>query len=1498
MTYYPPCWQADKVMGISPHTDVAGLILLLQVNDVQVLQIKRDGKWFSVDAPNSAIIVNIGDTLEILSNGKFRSVAHRTVINPNKERISASLFHCPCEDMVISPLPEFVKDGKVKYRSISFHDLMTQFFTQQLDGRNKLEILKNLGIAMAGARTVGSLPVPNVQELARTCNGPDEHIPERYIIRTDDSSDEVICNYQGDMAIPIIDLNKLLSPQSSDEECVKLRSACQYWGFFQLINHGVPDEVIANFKRDVVDFFSQPLDAKEEYKQLPNSIEGYGHAFVFSDDQKLDWADQLYVQVHPRDSRDLRFWPTSPASFRQSIDAYSSETNSLALCLFEFMAKAVGAKPELLVGIFEDQLRGIRMAYYPPCRQADKVMGISPHTDVVGLTLLLQINDVQGLQIKRDGKWFSVDAPNNAIIANIGDTLEILSNGKFRSVEHRAVIHPNKERISASLFHYPCENMMISPLPEFVKDDKVKYKSISYHDFMKQFFTQQLDGRNRGNHNKQCASSNLEKIKIIMSLPVPNVQELAWTCNRLDRQIPERYVRPEAGTGEVVSGCDINAAIPVIDLARLLDPRSSQEECAKLGSACQHWGFFQLINHGVPDEVINNMREDLIEFFRLPLEAKEAYAKPIDKLEGYGQHFVVSEKQKLDWGDLLYLRLRPTESRDMSLWPAHPPSFRGPPQTLRANYYPQCRQAGKVLGLSPHCDSGGLTLLLQMNNVQGLQIRKGGKWLAVDALDDAFIVNVGDTLEILSNGRYKSIEHGATVHPEKERISAALFHHVSPNSIVGPLPELVKDGGKPLYKMVHEDFMKRFVSAKLDGRANELAQTCNRPYQEIPERYIRPEVGTDEIISGHDINSAIPVIDLAKLLDPQSSQEECAKLGSACQHWGFFQLINHGVPDEVINDVREDLTEFFRLPLETKQAYAKPTDKFEGYGQHFVVSERQKLDWGDLLHLRLRPTESRDMSFWPAHPPSFRNSMERYSSETAKLARCLFEFLAMDMGVDPESLLEIFRGQPQTMRANYYPPCRQADKVLGLSPHCDATSLTLLLQVNDVQGLQIRKDGKWLAVNALDGAFIINIGDMLEVLSNGRYRSIEHRAMVNPEKERISAAVFHQACRKATIGPLPELVMNNGGKPLYKSMGYEDFMKRFFSAKLDGRANVEGLRIQNSRGLATDLTSRYLRGTSGQIEAGAGEVISGCDINAAIPIIDLAKLLDPQLSQDECAKRGSACQHWGFFQLINHSVPDKVINDMREDLTEFFRLPLETKQAYAKPTDKFEGYGQHFVVSEKQKLDWGDLLHLRLRPTESRDMSFWPAHPQSSRYSSETATVANCLLKFLAKDMGVDPESLLDIFGGQPQTLRANYYPPCRQAGKVLGLSPHCDSGGLTLLLQVNNVQGLQIRKDGNWLAVNALDDAIIVNVGDTLEILSNGRYKSIEHRAVVHPEKERISAAVFHHVSGNSTVGPLPELVKDGGKPVYKSMAHEDFMKRFFSDKLDGRANVDGLRI
>ncbi|KAF8661827.1 hypothetical protein HU200_056784 [Digitaria exilis] len=346
-----------------------------------------------------------------------------------------------------------------------------------------------------------------------------------------------------------------------------------------------------------------------------------------------------------------------------------------------------------------------------------------------------------------------------------------------------------------------------------------------------------------------------------------------------------------------------------------------------------------------------------------------------------------------------------------------------------------------------------------------------------------------------------------------------------------------------------------------------LAPTWNGSGEVVPDRYVRTEDGAaEEVVAG----CVLPVVDLGRLLDERSSEEELANLGSACQHWGYFQLINHGVPEEVIQDIRRDIVEFFKLPLEAKKAYAQLPDDIQGYGQGFVFSETQKLDWADMIYLKLRPMESRNMRFWPDQPPSFRNSydmcrnsVDTFSTEVAKVTSSLLRSMAMDMGVAPERLMEMFGYQPQSMKVTYYPPCRQAaGDVLGLSPHTDATVVTLLLHVNDVQGLQIRKDGRWLAVDPLDGAFVVSIGDILEILSNGRYKSIEHRAVVHPDKDRISAAMFHQPCANTIVGPLPEIVKKDGGEARYKSVDYMDFMKSFFVAKTDGRrSHMDALRI-------------------------------------------------------------------------------------------------------------------------------------------------------------------------------------------------------------------------------------------------------------------------------------------------------------------------------------------------
>lgn len=103
--------------------------------------------------------------------------------------------------------------------------------------------------------------------------------------------------------------------------------------------------------------------------------------------------------------------------------------------------------------------------------------------------------------------------------------------------------------------------------------------------------------------------------------------------------------------------------------------------------------------------------------------------------------------------------------------------------------------------------------------------------------------------------------------------------------------------------------------------------------------------------------------------------------------------------------------------------------------------------------------------------------------ELQKIATQILRSLAICLGIDMGLMMELFEEEKgfQTMRMTYYPPCPQPDLVVGLTPHSDATAITILHQITSVNGLQIKRNGVWLPVNILPDAFIVNVGDIMEV---------------------------------------------------------------------------------------------------------------------------------------------------------------------------------------------------------------------------------------------------------------------------------------------------------------------------------------------------------------------------------------------------------------------------------
>ncbi|KAF9620868.1 hypothetical protein IFM89_015109 [Coptis chinensis] len=332
----------------------------------------------------------------------------------------------------------------------------------------------------------------------------------------------------------------------------------------------------------------------------------------------------------------------------------------------------------------------------------------------------------------------------------------------------------------------------------------------------------------------------------------------------------------------------------------------------------------------------------------------------------------------------------------------------------------------------------------------------------------------------------------------------------------------------------------------------------------VPPRYIRPDQDHPVLLDPTFLPT-VPVIDMKILLahdSVESMHPELEKLHYACKHWGFFQVVNHGVGSILIEKIKSEIQDFFKLPYDEKKKLWQQPGDHEGFGQLFVTSEEQKLDWSDMFYITTLPNSLRQPSLFAKIPRPLRETLEAYSLELRTLARTILGKMAEALQMDTEEMKELFSDGVQSMRLNYYPLCPQPEQVIGFTPHSDADALTILLQLNETEGLEIRKDGKWIPVKPVPNAFVVNIGDIMEIVSNGVYHSIEHRAIVNSVKERLSVATFYSTKLDAELGPAPSLITANNPAS-FRTVAVEKYFKEFFARKLNGKSYLDFMRIEN-----------------------------------------------------------------------------------------------------------------------------------------------------------------------------------------------------------------------------------------------------------------------------------------------------------------------------------------------
>ncbi|GAB2294164.1 hypothetical protein Dimus_028384 [Dionaea muscipula] len=335
-----------------------------------------------------------------------------------------------------------------------------------------------------------------------------------------------------------------------------------------------------------------------------------------------------------------------------------------------------------------------------------------------------------------------------------------------------------------------------------------------------------------------------------------------------------------------------------------------------------------------------------------------------------------------------------------------------------------------------------------------------------------------------------------------------------------------------------------------------------RGLSHVPQRYVLNPLHR----SVSDPQAAdVPVVDLADLhKGPAQRSTVIQGIKNACLHHGFFQVVNHGICQSVLDGVMESAKGFFELPEEEKLKYiSKDVHKPVRCGTSLKDQADKVQFWRVFLKHYAHPV-SQWIDLWPNDPPNYRKNMGEYSAEVMNLAIELMEAITESLGLGPNYLGKEMEEGMQVIILNCYPPCPDPRLALGLPPHSDYSCFTILLQSS--QGLEIKDflDGEWKVVpHKVDGSLQVHIGDHLEVLSNGIYRSLIHRATLNSEKNRISIASLHSMGLEKKMVTAAELVDEQHPRG-YRESSFKDFLN--FLATVDGsegKSFLDSLKITN-----------------------------------------------------------------------------------------------------------------------------------------------------------------------------------------------------------------------------------------------------------------------------------------------------------------------------------------------
>jgi isopenicillin N synthase-like dioxygenase len=290
----------------------------------------------------------------------------------------------------------------------------------------------------------------------------------------------------------------------------------------------------------------------------------------------------------------------------------------------------------------------------------------------------------------------------------------------------------------------------------------------------------------------------------------------------------------------------------------------------------------------------------------------------------------------------------------------------------------------------------------------------------------------------------------------------------------------------------------------------------------------------------------------------------------------------------------------------------------------------------------------------------------------------------------------------------------------------------------------------------------------------------------------------------------------------------------------------------------------------------------------SVPVIDIARLD----ARESLSAIDAACREWGFFQVIDHGIDAALICALMQQMRAFFAQPSAAKRSICRTADNPWGFFDAELT--KNTLDWKEVYDYG--PADGVMQPQWPAQlpefePVLCAYYTACERLAFRLLAALSKNLGMPAPHLGAGFRPTHSSfVRLNHYPRCPLPERPadvrtprqghLGINHHTDAGALTLLLQ-DAQPGLEVWHDDRWHLVEPRRNALVINIGDIVQVWSNDAYRAALHRVVASVTNERFSAPFFFNPAYSACYAPLPSTVDMNHPPRYRAIRWGEFRRR-----------------